>query len=449
MDNSTALGRGTLLKTSSPLSLRRLMTAATAGAFLDGYDITIMISALLLLVPQFKMTPIEVGLVTSTVFAGAVIGALISGPLTDRLGRRPIFMIDVAAFFILAILLAVSQNAGELLVFRFLIGVAIGADMPAGTALLAEISPPKIRGAVTSAMNTVWVSAFVVAGLVGYSLYQIAGPEAWRWMFLSGAVPALILFFLRKDLPESPSWLRSAGRHQEAEIVERRLTYLRPEDRVHYQGADQKRGSFKDILATKKYWKPVAFFTFYWGFQALAGGNTLFYTAVVFHQVIHFSGASSLLFAVVLDSLYFLGLLAITFWVIDRVGRKPLAVWTCGIVALGAVVVAFVEHSPLVLVVAYAVMSVSVQLSTQPFWPWSVESLPTRIRGTGQAIGSAGGKLGLFVGLFLWPSFFHSVSWTAAYLTGAGLFAVLTVFVMVVGRETKDNNLVALESAEA
>lgn len=432
---------------SKPLRLRRLVVAATAGAFLDGYSIVIMIAALLLLVPRFHLTSVTEGILTASIFGGAVIGALISGPLTDRVGRRTIFMLDIAAFFVLSVLQAVAQNVPELLVLRALVGVAIGFDMPAGTALLAEVSPRKSRGAITSAMNTVWVSAFVVAGLVGYLLYQVGGLEAWRWMFLSAAIPAIILFFLRKDVPESPSWLRAAGRYEEADAIDQRLTFLDPKDRVSYQGSAQRRGSLFDILKVKEYRRAVAFFTIYWGLQAFAGGNTLFYTGVVFHEVINFSGANSLLFAVALDFLYVLGLVAVTYWVIDKVGRKPLAVWTCGFASLGALVTAFTEHSVVILVIAYSVMSVSVQLSTQPFWPWSVESLPTRVRGTGQAIGSAGGKLGLFIGLFLWPIFFSHVNWVDAYLVGCGLFVLLIIFVLVAGHETKDNDLDAIEQA--
>ncbi|MCF8563823.1 sugar porter family MFS transporter [Alicyclobacillus tolerans] len=420
------------------ITLRKIVALCTAGGFLDGYSLLIMSAALLLLIPRFKMAQSTVGLVTAIPFIGMAIGALIAGQLSDKFGRRLVFLIDVTAFLIVDILLGFSQNVGELVVLRFILGLAIGADMPTSSSMLAEFSPPKLRGALTSLLNTVWLFGFIVAGIVGYILYQTGSLEAWRWMFFSAAVPALIVVILRRDVPETPRWLRASGRVEEAKIVEQKIISSGL-DTSHVEVSAQ-RGQFSEVFKNGN-WKPVLFFASYWFIQSIAGAPLLSYTAVIFHRVIKFSGANALLFSVGLSCLYVIFSLITQFTVLERSGRKSLAVWTCAITAVGAVVTAFVSHVTVLLVIAYAVAIVASQLTVIPYWPWSVEMLPTQIRATGQSIGSAGGKVGAFLGTLLLPSFLAATGWTVSFLTVTVIFIVVLLIVAIFGKETKNRSL--------
>ncbi len=429
---------------SRPITLRKIVALCTAGGFLDGYSLLIMSAALLLLVPQFKMSPATTGVVTSLPFLGMAIGALIAGPLVDKFGRRLVFLIDVSLFFVISVLLGLSQSVFELAILRFVLGLAIGADMPTSSSMLAEFSPAHLRGALTSLLNTVWLFGFVIAGSVGYILYQTAGSEAWRWMFESAAIPALIVLIMRQDVPETPHWLKAAGRTQEAEQVEQRIIGSRRDDAEVV--TTMQRGQYREVFRGG-YWPKVTFFTAYWLVQSLGGAPLLTYTAVIFQRVIKFSGANALLFTVGLSCLYVIFSLIVQFTVLERTGRKSLAAWTLGITVGGAVVTAFVEHVTPVLVVAYTIAIVASQLTVIPYWPWSVEQLPTRIRATGQSIGSAGGKIGAFIGILLLPTLLAVSGWTTLFLIAAAVFLVVFLIVVVFGQETKGGSLNNLEQA--
>jgi putative MFS transporter len=428
------------------LSVKKIAALCCAGGFLDGYDLLIMGSALLLLIPEFELDGATTGLLTALPYVGAALGALVAGRLNDRFGRRLIYLFDVALFVVLAVLLCVAQEVWQLALLRFLVGIAIGFDMPTGSSMLAEFSPPRLRGTVTAMMNTSWLAGGAVAGLVGWVFYTTVGEGAWRWMFLSAALPALIILAARARLPESPYWLRSVGRTAAAEDVERRLP---PEVAAAARTPRAaRRGSFRDVLA-RRYRGPVAFFAAYWTWQAFFSAAPFTYTALIFSTIIHLDGGDALLLNASLLAAYVVFSLVCQFLVLDRFGRKPLAVWSCLIAGATGVPIALLQDVPVALVVFYAISLVATQMATIPFWPWSVEQLPTRIRATGQSIGSAGNKLGLFVSLLVFPPpVIAAIGWKPMFFGYALGFLGLALFTALFGRETKDIDLSAIDTAD-
>ncbi len=399
------------------MSLRRTIALCAAGGFLDGYDLLIMGAALLLLVPEFHLTPGETGLLASLPFLAMAFGALTAGRLCDIFGRRTVYLADVILFLVFALLQAAAQDVGQLAVVRFCVGFAIGVDMPTGSSMLAEFSPPKLRGALTGMLNTAWLFGGCVATLVGYVLYQTTGPSAWRWMFAAAAVPAAIIAVMRHGLPETPYWEREKSFRSTA--------------------AGRRSTGFSAVLGS--HWrKPVAFFTTYWMFESFAGGPAFIYTALIFQQVIKFQGASALLLNAALLATYTIVSLILQFTLLDRWGRKPFAALACLIAGCGAIATAFLPGAGLPLVVAFSVFAVATQISVLPFWPWSVEQLPTHLRATGQSIGSAGGKLGIFVGVLIFsPGVIGAMGWQSYFIFVGGIFLALVALVILFGTETK------------
>ncbi|MGH3447108.1 MAG: MFS transporter [Nocardioidaceae bacterium] len=421
-------------------TLRRATVLCAAGGFLDGYDLLIMGGALLVMVPEFHLTGAQTGVITSIPFVGMVVGALGVGWLTDRIGRRKVYLIDIIVFFVAAVLLAFVQDVWQFILLRFIVGMAIGMDMPTGSSMLAEFAPARLRGALTAMINTVWLFGGFVAALVGYALYQTTGDSAWRWMFLSAAVPALLIAVFRHTLPETPYWLRAAGKEQDAAAVEGHMS-MRDSEAVRSSAGFRAREVFQP-----QNFKRVAFFTVYWMVQAFMGGAPFIYTALIFNKLLKFSGASALLLNASLFVLYIAFSLLCQFVVLDRAGRKALAVVSLGMAAVAAIAVGLLEHTVVPLVVSFAIYALAVQMSTIPFWPWSVEQLPTRIRATGQSIGSAGGKFGQYFGILLFtPAFVSSIGWTSFFVLEAVVLGLLTAFVVVFGKETKGTQLSTLE----
>ncbi len=413
-------GRALAAETVLPktMSLPRIIVLCAAGGFLDGYDLLIMGAALLLLVPEFHLSSAGTGLLAALPFVAMAAGALFAGRLCDRFGRRRIYLIDVLLFLVFAILQACAQNVWELAAARLCVGFAIGVDMPTGSSMLAEFSPPRLRGALTGMLNTAWLLGGCVATIVGYVLYRTTGPSAWRWMFAAAAIPAAIIAIMRHGLPETPYWSRA--------VLERE-------------------GSGRGFLAIfRSEWrKPVAFFTAYWAIESFAGGPAFIYTALIFQQVIKFQGASALLLNASLLATYTVASLILQFTLLDRWGRKPFAALACLLAAAGAIATAFLPGGGLKLVVAFSIFAVATQISVLPFWVWSVEQLPTHLRATGQSIGSAGGKLGIFLGVLIFsPGVISAMGWQAYFLFVGALFLALVALVLVFGRETKGTSLV-------
>jgi MFS family permease len=276
-------------------------------------------------------------------------------------------------------------------------------------------------------INTAWLFGGFVAAVVGYVLYQAVGAGAWRWMFGLGAVPALVIGVLRHSLPESPYWERDEAR--------RRMATRLPD-------APAERG-FKAIVRSG-YGRIVLFFTGYMIIQAMAGGPPFVYTALIFQQVVKFSGASALLLNACLLLCYSVLSISLQFTALERYGRKPFAMAATALAAVGAFATAWLEHAGFPLVIAFFAFAVGVQMSTIPFWPWSVEQLPTRIRATGQSIGSAGAKFSQFLGVLIFtPSMLANIGWTTYFTAVATAFVVLVIGVGIFGPETRNRPLEA------
>lgn len=406
---------------ATAMGLPKIVFLCAAGGFLDGYDLLIMGAALLLIVPEFQLTTAQTGLLAALPFVAMACGALTAGRLCDVFGRRKVYLVDVALFFVFALLQAFAQNLWQLAVVRFCVGFAIGVDMPTGSSMLAEFAPPRLRGALTGMLNTAWLFGGCVATVVGYVLYQTTGASAWRWMFAFAAIPALVIAVMRHGLPETPYWARAQASRA--------------------AGAEQRPAGFRAILGSS--WRrPVAFFTIYWFFESFAGGPAFIYTALIFKQVIKFEGASALLLNAALLAVYVGASLVLQFTLLERWGRKPFAALACLLAGLGAVATALLEGGGWPLVAAFSVFAVGTQISVLPFWAWSVEQLPTHLRATGQSIGSAGGKLGIFLGVLIFsPGAISAIGWQAYYLFVGAIFMGLVLFVLVFGTETKGTRL--------
>ena len=152
-----------------------------------------------------------VGLIGASALIGLFVGGLIGGYVTDIVGRRAMYTLDLVAFVVLSIAQFFVTDAVQLFVARLLIGIAIGADYPIATSYIAEFSPRKSRGPMLSSLVASWWIGYVASFVVGYLLVGYGG-EVWRWMLASSAVPSLIVLLLRLGVPELPRWLASVGR---------------------------------------------------------------------------------------------------------------------------------------------------------------------------------------------------------------------------------------------
>jgi len=222
-----------IVETDVPARLDRLpwvrfhsLVVAALGItwILDGLEVTLAgsVAATLREPATLALSNTDIGFASSAYVAGAVLGALFFGWLTDRLGRRRLFFITLSVYMVAAAATGLSWNLASFVLFRFLTGAGIGGEYAAINSTIQELIPCRYRGWTDLAINgSFWVGAALGAGgsllLLDPALF--AADIGWRLCFVIGAALSLVIFVMRLWLPESPRWLLTHGRAEEAQRV--------------------------------------------------------------------------------------------------------------------------------------------------------------------------------------------------------------------------------------
>ena len=223
----------TIVETDIPARLDRLpwarfhtlvVVALGITWILDGLEVTLAgtVAGALKASPVLHFSNADVGLAGSAYLAGAVLGALFFGWLTDRLGRKKLFFITLTVYLTATAATALSWNLASFLLFRFATGAGIGGEYAAINSTIQELVPARVRGWTDLVINgSFWVGAALgaLAAIVLLDPAVIDPEHGWRAAFLIGAALAAIVFLMRLWLPESPRWLMTHGRAHEAEAV--------------------------------------------------------------------------------------------------------------------------------------------------------------------------------------------------------------------------------------
>ena len=190
-----------------------VMLICSLGFLFDGMDNMMISFALPVLISTWKLTSRQAGIIGSAGVVGMVIGSFVFGILADYRGRRYVFQTTILVYSLFTGFCALSANWVMLIVFRLIVGTGVGGLIPVDTAYLTEMTPPKYRGKFLSLFNGAWPIGAAVAGLLSYFLVPVFG---WRILFVIGVLPALIVFWIRRSLPESPRYLVSRKKFEEA-----------------------------------------------------------------------------------------------------------------------------------------------------------------------------------------------------------------------------------------
>lgn len=225
--------RDTIVETDIPARLDRLpwsrfhtlvVVALGVTWILDGLEVTLAgaLSGALKQSPVLQFSNIDIGIAGSVYLAGAVLGALFFGWLTDRLGRKKLFFITLSVYLTATAATALSWNIWSFALFRFLTGAGIGGEYAAINSTIQELVPARVRGWTDLVINgSFWVGAAIgaVAAIVLLDSAVIDPEIGWRLAFLIGAALGLVVFLMRMWIPESPRWLMTHGRVDEAEAI--------------------------------------------------------------------------------------------------------------------------------------------------------------------------------------------------------------------------------------
>ena len=245
-----------IVETDIPARLDRLpwgrfhtLVVAALGItwILDGLEVTLAgsVAGALKQSPALHFSNTDVGLASSAYLAGAVLGAVFFGWLTDRLGRKKLFFITLAVYLVATAATAFSWNLLSFILFRFLTGAGIGGEYTAINSTIQELVPARVRGWTDLVINgSFWIGAAIGAGgsIVLLDPALLPPDMGWRAAFAIGAAVSVVIFFMRLWIPESPRWLATHGRADEAQAVVAGI-----EDRLRRQGHELAPGPFPTI----------------------------------------------------------------------------------------------------------------------------------------------------------------------------------------------------------
>lgn len=425
------------------------------GGLLFGYDTGVIAGAILFINKDLGLSPFMSGLVVSSLLVGAMVGAAFAGPIADATGRRKLVLVAAVVFAVGAIGAALATSAGMLVLFRVVLGLAVGAASLIVPLYLAEVAPTEIRGAVASLNQLMIVTGILIAYIANSAL---AGAEAWRWMIGLAVVPSALLFLGMLFMPETPRWLVSKDREEEAREVLRRT---RDEVAVEAEMNDIKRvesqeeGGLGEILAS---WVRPALLV---GmglaiFQQIIGINTIVYYAPTTLTNVGFGNSAAILANAGIGVINVtMTLVAIRF--IDRVGRKPLLLvgaagmaLSLGILGLTSLLLpepSGVGLVGIVTLVCLALFIAAFAVSWGPIvWVMLGEIFPLKVRGSAMAVATVLLWGANFVVSLSFPVLLEALGLGWLFLGYALIGLAALLFVRYFVTETKGRSLEKIES---
>ncbi len=427
----------------------RLMFSSGLGVFLDGYDSAMMAVAIVFIAPAWHLTPAALGLLAASTLLGAMLGGAVGGRCADLYGRKWLYLIDIATFFLAALLSAFAWNFLSLFIFRMLVGVGIGIDYPLSATFLAEFAPRKRRGAMmTWSFGLFFYAGSVAAMLVGFLLAPL-GPDAWRILFASGAVPALGLLILRRTLPESPRWLlrkRSPAQALDA------LRKFHPDSALGSAPVSEPARVAREVgptgrwreLFTRPYLRRTALITLPWFLMDMVDYGFSIYIPTLLLAFGMRSFGGSILLSATLSSLGTIGFIFVAGW-IERCGRiraqsTGFLGLAAGMAALGLIAMsgttAMVPISACILFVKLA--NAFPDITT---WVLPVELFPTELRASAHGLATSISRIGAATSVFLFPILQREWGIGPLLLAIAAAQLVASLLTVLTGQESAGRSL--------
>lgn len=394
-------------------SVRLISAIAAVGGLLFGYDTGVISGALLFIKETWTLTAFEQGWIVSSVLVGAILGAVLSGNLTDRLGRKKIIVITALAFFVGSLATALARLPLELMIYRGLIGFAIGIASYTVPLYISEIAPDDKRGALVSLNQLAITVGIVLSYLIDGVFAKVE--HGWRYMMGVGVVPALLLAAGMLLVPETPRWLISRGRAEKAKEALRRIYGDCDEaaevSKIRGSMLHEEQGSFRELAA--KWMRPALIVGIGLMFiQQATGINTIIYYAPTIFQLAGFESEVSAISATVGIGVINVLMTIVSIRLLDKLGRKPLLyIGLCGMIASLAVLGgAFYSGSAggalkVVSVLSLIVYVAAFAVSLGPIcWLVISEIYPTQIRGLAMSVATvANWSFNLVVALTFLP----------------------------------------------
>ena len=418
----------------------KLLLVTGLGWLFDSMDTGLIAFILPVLAKEWGLAPGQMGLIGSIGLIGMALGAVVSGTIADRIGRKKVFTITVLLYSIASAFCALSWNYQSLLVFRFLVGFGLGGELPVAATLVSEYAPSRVRGRFIVLLESFWGLGWIAAACIAYFFIPLYG---WRMAFLIGALPALYVCLIRMHMPESVRYLLAHGR-----VGEARKIVVSLERQLHVPVApfasEQETVPGVATAPLRELWrKPFASRTImlwlvWFGINFSYYGIFMWLPSLVFQQ--GFTVVKTFEYVLIMTLAQLPGYYCAA-WLVDKIGRK----YTLSAFLLFSGVASyFFGHAS----TAAALMMWGSVMSFFNLGAWGVlytytpEQYPTAIRALGSGWAAGFGRFGgmaapMMVGALLARSF----GFASVFYMFALVFAAVAVIVMSLGVESKQKDL--------
>ncbi|MGO1401845.1 MAG: MFS transporter [Flaviflexus sp.] len=400
--------------------LGKLLGTSGVGWALDAMDVGLISFIVAALAEQWGLTDSEKSWVFSVGFIGMAAGATLGGLLADKIGRRSVFALTLLIYGIATGAAALATSLGVLLVFRFLVGLGLGAELPVASTLVSEFAPKRIRGRVIVWLEAFWAIGWILAALIGY--FIVAGSDdGWRWGLVIGAVPAIYALVIRLHAPESVRFLETKGKYDEAEkIVQEYEESAGPE--YEYTGptvqseVDAEKYKLPQVDKHLTIWSPsmrrrtIALWIIWFAINFSYYGAFTWIPSLLTAQ--GFSLVKSFEFTLIITLAQIPGY-ALSAYLIEKIGRRS----TLAIFLAGSAVAAILYGQA---AVDWQIIAAGMMLSFFNLGAWGAlyaigpELYPTTVRGTGTGAAAGFGRIASIITPLLVPLF---IGWGGNVLT--------------------------------
>jgi MFS family permease len=402
----------------------RLWILATAGPLLSGVSMMLLGIVLPLLRADFRLHPSTMGLIAACLMGGTILGALLSGHLADRFGRRPLLLANAAGLVLAGFLLSLVEGSLGLGIGELLLGIAIGGDFPVGSSFISEFMPQSHRGRMLAGAMALQPLGMLVAAAIALALLG-SGQQSWRYLMAVQALFGIPYFLGRWTLPESIRWLIAHGRNHDAAQV---LTRIVPEQQERWQRMAKELGRTMHqasklrsiphnrwlVLLAPEYRRRTILVTIPWFLMDMATYGIGLFTPLLLSEILPhttFTAAWQRDWIDTLNSLRVNGFLLLgallALFLIPRLGRIRMQILGFLGMGLGLLLLwasLWLHGDALLLLAAFAfynlVMTAGPNATT---FILPTEMYPTQVRGIGSGFAAAFAKLGATLAVFLLP----------------------------------------------
>ena len=418
----------------------KLLLVTGLGWLFDSMDTGLIAFILPVLAKEWGLAPGQMGLIGSIGLIGMALGAVVSGTIADRIGRKKVFTITVLLYSIASAFCALSWNYQSLLVFRFLVGFGLGGELPVAATLVSEYAPSRVRGRFIVLLESFWGLGWIAAACIAYFFIPLYG---WRMAFLIGALPALYVCLIRMHMPESVRYLLAHGRVGEARQIvvslERQLhvpvaPFVSEKETVPVVA----KASFRELWKKPFMSRTIMLWLVWFGINFSYYGIFMWLPSLVFQQ--GFTVVKTFEYVLIMTLAQLPGYYCAA-WLVDKIGRK----YTLSAFLLFSGVASyFFGHASTAatLMMWGSVMSFFNLGAWGVLYTYTPEQYPTAIRALGSGWAAGFGRFGgmaapMMVGALLARSF----GFASVFYMFALVFAAVAVIVMSLGVESKQKDL--------